>query len=75
MTKIKTKEKVYQIGKLKDKITSIQERRIIIFTKIMGIIIKGIKAVSIKFLNHKTLQQKKEKLPLLLIKTLHQGNP
>ena len=75
MTKIKIKEKVYQIGRLKDEITLIQERKIINSTQIQGIIIKGIKEVTIKILNHRILQQKKENLPLLLIRILHRGNP
>ena len=56
MTGIKTKEKAYQFRNLIDEITLIQEIRIINFTKIMGIIIKGIKAMTIKVLNHRTLQ-------------------
>ena len=75
MIRIKIKEKVHQIEKVKDDITLIQERRIINFTKILGIITKGIKEVTVKILNHRTLQQKRESLPLLLIKTLHRGNP
>ena len=60
MTRIKINKKVYQIGGLKDKITLIQEIRIINFTKIPGIITKGIKAVTIKVLNPKIPQQKRE---------------
>ena len=56
MTKIKIKEKVYQIGRLKDEITLIQERKIINSTQIQGIIIKGIKEVTIKNLNYRILQ-------------------
>ena len=73
MTKIKTKEKVYQIGKLKDGITLIQERRKINFTKLLGIITNGIKEVDIKILCLRTLQQKEENLSLLLITTMHIG--
>ena len=75
MTIIKIKEKVYQIGGLKDNINFIQERRIIISIKIQGIITKCINAVTIRILNHIILQQKKENVPLLLIRTLHIGNP
>ena len=75
MTIIKIKEKVYQIGGLKYNITFIQERRIIISIKIQGIIAKGIKAVTIKVLKNRIPQQKKENLPLVLIRTLHRGNP
>ena len=48
MTKIKIKEKVYQIGGTKDKINLIQDIRIINFTKLHRIITKGIKEVTIK---------------------------
>ena len=75
MTRIKIKEKVYQFGRLKGEITFIQGRRIINSIKIQGIITRGIKVVTIKTLTHKILQQKKENLPLLLIRALHRGNP
>ena len=75
MTIIKIKKKVYQIRRLKGRITLIQERRIINSIKIQGIIIKGIKEVAIKVLNHRILQQETEKLSLLLIRTLHRQNP
>ena len=65
---------MYLIGKLKDEITLIQQRRILSSKQILVLIIKGIKALIIKVLNHKTLQQKKENLLLLLIKNLHTWN-
>ena len=74
MTRIRIKEKIYLTGKQKDVTTFIKERRILSFKKILGITTKGIEAIIIKVLDHKTLQQNKENLPLPLIKTLHIGN-
>ena len=75
MIKIRIKGQMYLIGKLKDEITLIQQRRILSSKQILVLIIKGIKPVIIKVLNNKTLQQKKENFPLLFTKTLHKGNP
>ena len=72
--RIRIKQKIYLIGKQKDVITLIKERGIPSCSKILEITTKGIKEIIIKVLNHKTLQQKKENLPLPLIKTLHRGN-
>ena len=74
MIKIRIKGKIYLIGKLKDEITLIQQRRILSSKQILVLIIKGIKAIIINVLNHKTLQQNKENLLLLLIKNIHTGN-
>ena len=65
---------MYLTKQKKDMTTLIKEIRILSFTKILGITTKGIEAIIIKVLNHKTLQQKKENLPLPSIKTLHRGN-
>ena len=46
------KEKMNQFGRQKDEITLIQERKIINSTKTQGLIIKGIKAITTKILNH-----------------------
>ena len=45
------------------------------FHKNIGNNYKGTKAVTIKNFNHGILQQKKENLPLILIRKLHIGNP
>ena len=49
------KEKINQFGRQKDEINLIKERKVINHTKTQGLIIKGIKAVILNVLNHKTL--------------------
>ena len=54
-TKTKIKEKVYQLGILKSEITLIQGKETINSTETQGIMIRGIRLITIKTLNHKIL--------------------